>query len=112
MSSLLRQLIELSNNKVLSFIRSLLVRLIKIIEKLKKEISNSIDELAVTLKSSKYKKESDERIEYSVIRIDGGKKETIRKQLEILGITDGFVYPDINHQSEALLKMLKSVDSD
>ncbi|MCE2080015.1 hypothetical protein GPU80_02195 [Streptococcus thermophilus] len=97
---------------MLSFIRSLLVRLIKIIEKLKKEISNSIDELAVTLKSSKYKKESDERIEYSVIRIDGGKKETIRKQLEILGITDGFVYPDINHQSEALLKMLKSVDSD
>lgn len=80
--------------------------------KIKDEISNSIDELAVTLKSSKYQKNSDERIEYSVIRIDGGYKETIRKQLEILGITDGFVYPDINHQSEALLKVLKSVDSD
>lgn len=74
------------------------------------EISNSINKLAFTLKSAKQKKDSNNNIEYSVIRIDGGYKETIRKQLELLGITAGFVYPDINHQSEALLKVLDNSD--
>lgn len=77
-------------------------------EEIKNEIADSINELAVTLKSSKQQKDSMQGIEYSVIRIDGGYKKTIRNQLELLGITDGFVYPDINHQSEALLKVLKN----
>lgn len=51
-------------------------------------------------------KGSDEITEYSVIKIDGRYKKTIRKQLEILGITEGFVYPDIEHQSKALLKVI------
>ena len=79
-------------------------------EEIKNEIANSIDELAITLKSSKQQKDSNEGIEYSVIKIDGGYKKTIRKQLELLGITDGFVYPDISHQSEALLKLLNNSD--
>lgn len=79
-------------------------------EDIKNEIADSINELSVTLKSSKQQKDSTEGIEYSVIRIDGGYKKTIRKQLELLGITDGFVYPDINHQSEALLKVLNNRD--
>ena len=39
----------------------------------------------------------------SVIRIDGNNKEKIRTQLKLLGITEGFVYPDIEHKSNALL---------
>ena len=70
----------------------------EIYENIKKDIANSIDELAVTLKLSKQKG--------SVIKIDGRYKKTIRKQLEILGITEGFVYPDIEHQSKALLKVI------
>lgn len=77
----------------------------EIYENIKKDIANSIDELAVTLKLSK-QKGSDEITEYSVIKIDGRYKKTIRKQLEILGITEGFVYPDIEHQSKALLKVI------
>lgn len=77
----------------------------EIYENIKKDIANSIDGLAVTLKLSK-QKGSDEITEYSVIKIDGRYKKTIRKQLEILGITEGFVYPDIEHQSKALLKVI------
>ncbi len=79
-------------------------------EEIKKEISESIDKLAITLKSPKQQKNSSEGLEYSVIKIDGGYKKTIRKQLELLGITNGFVYPDINHQSEALLKILNNIN--
>ena len=76
-------------------------------EEIKNEIAKSIDELAITLKSSKQPQDS---TEYSVIKIDAGYKKIIRKQLELLGITDGFVYPDISHQSEALLKLLNNSD--
>ncbi len=43
---------------------------------------------------------------FSVIKIDSGNKKAIRNQLKLLGITEGFIYPDIEHQSKALLKQI------
>ena len=45
---------------------------------------------------------------FSVIKIDPANKEEIRRELELLGITEGFVYPDIEHQSKALLNILNN----
>lgn len=47
-----------------------------------------------------------DKMSFSVIKIDGGNKKAIRNQLELLGITEGFIYPDIEHQSKALLKQI------
>lgn len=74
----------------------------KNIEVIKKEISESIDELRFIIESE-IETERDESY-YPIIKIDGKYKKEIRSQLEILGITEGFVYPDISHHSEALLK--------
>lgn len=71
-------------------------------EEIKKEISESTDELRFII-------EKDIEIEvgksyYPLIKIDEKYKQDIRSQLEILGITEGFVYSDISHYSETLLK--------
>lgn len=68
------------------------------------EISDSIGELQATLTSSKQKDKS--AIKYSVIKIDGGYKKTIKRELGQIGITSGFVYPDIEHQSSAVIDRL------
>lgn len=49
-----------------------------------------------------------DKLSFSVIKIDGGNKKAIRNQLELLGITEGFIYPDIEYQSKALLKQINS----
>ena len=71
-------------------------------EEVKKEISESINHFNATLKIQKEDKK-DQTCLLSVIRIDGNNKEKIRTQLKLLGITEGFVYPDIEHKSNALL---------
>lgn len=76
----------------------------KNIEVIKKEISKSIDELMFILENE-IETEGDESY-YPIIKIDGDNKKEIRNQLESLGITEGFVYPDISHHSETLLKKL------
>ncbi|WP_314481407.1 FRG domain-containing protein [Streptococcus cristatus] len=68
-------------------------------EEVKKEISESINHFNATLKIQK----EDKTCLLSVIRIDGNNKKKIRSQLKLLGITEGFVYPDIEHKSNALL---------
>ncbi|WP_296124157.1 FRG domain-containing protein [uncultured Streptococcus sp.] len=75
----------------------------KTFEQVKDEIANSVDNLLANLNSPK----KDNPL-FSVIKIDGGNKKTIRHQLQLLGITEGFVYPDIKHQSEALLSILNN----
>lgn len=78
-------------------------------ETIKQEISDSINELATTIVTTKEKsKEDGSNFSFSVIKIDGGNKKLIREQLELLGITEGFVYPDIEHQSRALLNLMNS----
>ena len=71
-------------------------------EEVKKEISESINHFNATLKIQKEDKK-DQTCLLSVIRIDGNNKKKIRSQLKLLGITEGFVYPDIEHKSNALL---------
>ena len=39
----------------------------------------------------------------NVIKIPGEKKETINKELAQIGISEGFVYPEIEHKSNELL---------
>ncbi|CAO1610333.1 conserved protein of unknown function [Brochothrix thermosphacta] len=68
-------------------------------EEIKKQVSNSIHELQTNLKSNKH--------EFSVIKIPAGYKKTIRKELAQIGITPGFVYPDIEHQSASLISKLE-----
>lgn len=87
----------------------------KDISDIKKEISESITGFSaelVTDKNSPDKSldlEKVEKLTFSVIKIDAGNKKAIRDQLELLGITEGFVYPDIEHQSKALLEQLNPI---
>lgn len=73
-------------------------------DEIKIEISDSIDKLSTILQSNK--KKNDYNIQYSVIKIEGHYKEKIRKQLDQIGITSGFVYPDIEHQSISVINRL------
>lgn len=43
-------------------------------------------------------------MKFAVIEILGKDKKRIREELEQLGITEGFVYPEIEHQAKTLLK--------
>ena len=40
-------------------------------------------------------------------RIPKEKKKLILNELRMLGITDGFIYPDVEHQSKAILRQLR-----
>lgn len=73
---------------------------------IQQEISGSIDEFATELHTNKEDKKTGGTVSFSVIQIDGKRKEKIRKQLELLGITSGYMYPDIEHQSRALIDKL------
>lgn len=70
-------------------------------EKVKEEIGESIDTLLQDIKTRKNNNSG-----FSVIKINAGDKKYILEELEQLGITEGFVYPDIEHQSKALLKRI------
>ncbi len=39
----------------------------------------------------------------NAIQIPADYKANIKKQLSLIGITDGFIYPDIEHISKSLL---------
>lgn len=71
-------------------------------EKVKEEIGESIDTLLQDIKTRKNNNSG-----FSVIKINAGYKKYILEELEQLGITEGFVYPDIEHQSNALIRKYK-----
>lgn len=71
-------------------------------EKVKEEIGESIDTLLQDIKTRK-----NNNSVFSVIKINAGDKKYILEELEQLGITEGFVYPDIEHQSNALIRKYK-----
>lgn len=58
-------------------------------------ISRSINEKATTLE------------EVSKIKISPMNKMTIKKELAILGITSGFIYPDLQHLADSVLEKIK-----
>lgn len=64
-----------------------------------KEIDRSVSTLSANIISPDGKK-------INVIKIPGENKETIKKELAQVGISEGFVYPDIEHKSNTLLEML------
>lgn len=70
----------------------------KIFEEIKKDISYSINSLSTTLINNKGEN-------FSVIKISGGRKK-IRNELARTGITKGFIYPEIEYQSQAILQQL------
>lgn len=72
---------------------------------IQKKIDESVSKLGKEIITEKYK--TGERIAFSVIKINAGDKKNIREELEQLGITEGFIYPDIEHQSKALLNKFK-----
>ncbi|MDL5043147.1 FRG domain-containing protein [Streptococcus raffinosi] len=64
-------------------------------ERIKKIIHNSIVSKATTLEINGE--------EYTHIIIPNEKKKDIQKELSLIGIDEGFIYPDIKHRSSALL---------
>ena len=68
----------------------------KEIEDIKSEIDKSIRELSASLRTKK-------GAVYSAIRIPAKCKKLIKEELRMLGITQGFVYPDIQHISDSLI---------
>ncbi|HFI0667290.1 TPA: FRG domain-containing protein [Streptococcus suis] len=65
----------------------------------KKNIHASIQDMSAELSTNK----KDEK-GIKVIKIPKEYKRAIKKDLAIIGITDGFIFPDIEHISKALLK--------
>lgn len=78
----------------------------KSIDKIQEEIDQSIKALEATLTTTRFikKTKKHKEIEFTCIKIKGKYKSQVRYELEQLGITSGFIYPDIEHQSMALLK--------
>jgi hypothetical protein len=78
----------------------------KSLEDIQIEIDKSIQNLNATLTTFNYSKtrKRNEGVKFSCIKIEGKDKKNIRTELEQLGITAGYIYPDIEHQSIALLK--------
>lgn len=71
----------------------------KSMNEIKSEVENSINNLLTSIITPQGKK-------ISTIIIPGEKKPIIRNQLAKLGITEGFVYPEIEHLSNTLLENL------
>ena len=65
-------------------------------ESIQKEIDRSVSTLSVNIYTPEGKT-------VSVIRIPKDKKAQIRKDLANIGISESFVYSDIEHRSNALL---------
>lgn len=71
-------------------------------DSIQNEIDSSIQSLSAVLKAYDY---NNKKIrEFSCIEIEGKYKKQIRYELEQLGITAGYIYPDIEHQSISLLE--------
>lgn len=68
------------------------------------EIDDSINTLMTEMTTKQTQKER-EAYTFSVIEIKPEDKKIIRKELHQLGITQGFIYPDIEHQSRGLLEL-------
>ena len=73
----------------------------KSMESIQKEIDRSVS----TLSSNIYTPEGKA---INVIRIPGDKKARIKKELANIGISEGFVYSDIEHRSNTLLNLPRS----
>lgn len=77
--------------------------------KVQEEIHNSINELSASIyikkkdKDDQTNKEVTKFFEISIIKINGGDKKNIRNELKMLGFSPGFIFPDIEHQSKAIL---------
>lgn len=67
----------------------------KAFDDIKKEIHNSIIEKAMSIRIGDK--------EYSHIVIPNDKKKVIQNELSLIGVDEGFIYPDIRHRSSALL---------
>ena len=69
------------------------------------EINESIDKFRAVLETKIYNEKSKNKmtVRFSCIKIHAGYKKIIRNQLRQLGITPGFIYSDIQHQSYTLL---------
>lgn len=68
----------------------------KTLEDIQKEIDESVSSLLTPIISEEGQK-------IFVIKVPGDKKNRIKAELSRLGITEGFVYPEIEHRSNALL---------
>lgn len=71
----------------------------KTMEDIQKEIDRSVSTLSANVITEDGKM-------INAIKIPGDKKVLIRKQLAQIGITEGFVYPEIEHRSNTLLSSL------
>ena len=69
----------------------------KSIDKIQEEIDQSIKALEATLTTTRFikKTKKHKEIEFTCIKIKGKYKSQVRYELEQLGITSGFIYPDI-----------------
>ncbi|MHD0398163.1 hypothetical protein ACY2DA_10005 [Staphylococcus simulans] len=67
-------------------------------QKLNEEVTKKIDE---SFQEFILKNDKNKPIR---IKIEEGAKGNLRKQLKLLGITEGYIYPDIEHVSNALLQ--------
>lgn len=65
-------------------------------DSIQKEIDRSVSTLSASIYSPEGKM-------INVIKIPGDKKEAIKRDLAHIGISEGFVYPDIEHRSNELL---------
>lgn len=70
-------------------------------EEVMMEIDSSIQKLMAKMTTTL--KQGQKPRNFSVIEIKSEDKKNIRKELHQLGITQGFIYPDIEHQSRSLL---------
>ena len=68
-------------------------------ESIQKEIDRSVSTLSANIVSP------DGQM-INVIKIPGEKKESIKRDLAHIGISEGFVYPDIEHRSNELLETI------
>lgn len=71
----------------------------KSMEEIQREIDRSVSTLAANIVTKDGKM-------INVIKIPGNKKDLIRNQLAQIGISEGFVYPEIVHRSNTLLTSL------
>ncbi|WP_162912150.1 FRG domain-containing protein [Staphylococcus sp. EZ-P03] len=83
------------------------------IKKVKKNIRNKNNKTNKTLKDEVHKQIDKSIQHFSLkdkdkkqlrIKIKGKEKRELKKQLKMIGITEGFIYPDIEHVSKALLE--------
>ena len=77
----------------------------KQMEDIQSEIDQSVSQLSAKVKMPQKRKN------IIAIKIPGDKKEHIKNELSKLGINEGFIYPDIEHRSNALLNSKSLCDN-